>query len=869
MTLNSEAFKQDFIVECRDLLDRAESVILDIEQCVTSEGLNQLFRAVHTVKGNLSAYSGPGMIRLLHDLETLLNAYREGSSQPAQDDIDLILQAVDWVRNQLNLGLEATASNAELVDRLRQRMGRASSSAATRATGIADSESPNSEPSRKPAKLRIPRGLLESAAKDHLEVLIATIDISGQNCNSLSEYVDLCRKLEEKDCNLIQKIRTEEITDLNQNSALELDSCIPAYILLTAPSIDLDVFSGIGLRVDQKKFLQRSPANAVTANRPGNAVPLAQLRQSGEEATDYADQEGDPKGDESSGRESEDSSRAAKLENLRVPLRLIDNLIRLAGATVGARNELMQLIQSYEDPRLQLVGGRLGKMVTQMQEEIMLTRLQELQALFSRIPRVVRDVSKQSGKKVELEFSGADVELDKNLIDAIGEAIFHLVRNSIDHGIESPDVRTSLGKPESGKLSIGAEVRNGSVVLWISDDGKGLDLPALRNAAVRLGLYSAADAEALTEEEVAELIFHPGLSTAQNITNTSGRGVGMDAVRETFKSAGGSISVTSVPGRGTQFLATLPQTLSIVTCLTVSVSGRYYAIPQTGVEEVVLYQSELLEEAGSATVYQLRGRLIPLVRLGTLFDASTGVPPGDSFVVIVRTERQSYAIHVDSIGNTEEILVKPLGEHFRGNSLYSGAAVLGDGTVTPILDISGLARFAGVQFVHREQMEQTVEKEQNDVAGLYILFDIADQRFAIPAECSPRIEKYNEDICESMLGYPIARYNNRIVPILDLAFWCELEKRGEPEFLLLLKNEGEYLALASELIVGIQTSLPALESCDLHEAMAGQVILNNKTILVLDILALFRWRKARQRELNSRSHGSAGALSEAAKELTS
>ncbi|HBS07182.1 MAG TPA: hypothetical protein DEA96_19570, partial [Leptospiraceae bacterium] len=179
MTLNSEAFKQDFIVECRDLLDRAESVILDIEQAVTSDGLNQLFRAVHTVKGNLSAYSGPGMIELLHELETLLNAYREGSSQPAQDDIDLILKAVDWVRNQLNLGLEATASNAELVDRLGQRMGRASSTAATRATETADSESPSSEPSRKPAKLRIPRGLLESAAKDHLEVLIATIEVSG------------------------------------------------------------------------------------------------------------------------------------------------------------------------------------------------------------------------------------------------------------------------------------------------------------------------------------------------------------------------------------------------------------------------------------------------------------------------------------------------------------------------------------------------------------------------------------------------------------------------------------------------------------------------------------------------------------------
>ena len=848
--IDTDSLRQEFLAESRELLQRAEEVVLRLERGADPAVLNELFRLVHTAKGNVGIFGKKRLTGVAHELETLLNHVRKGRLEPDGNVIDIVLVGLDWLQQALSDPDGDLAHEPDLEERIRaytpaeaqvvvSPLAAPAAPAQTRPTAAAEAPASAARPTQ---RTKVPGSLVREAERLGQEIAVGFLDLSDQADGSLEEFGLRCEKARQDGLLVLCRLRPDDLPFLHEQNG----GTLPASLILAGQAPVAEAFARYGFRATRIKVLTarvtQAAAQAVTRPAPlqqaspGRAVeslsagpPVTQA-----DEPDLSLGAAPPEfGTAVTGTASSDGT--TQIEHLRVPLPLIDRLIRLAGATVGARNELTQHIQGYDDPRLHLVGNRLSQMVTQLQEEIMRTRLQELRALFGRIPRAVRDVCRLTGKEAAVSFDGEDVELDKNLIDVIGEAILHIVRNAIDHGIESPDERLRRGKPPTGNLRIVAGMQGGSVTLSIRDDGAGLDYAALRASAVRNNLLSAAEAGALTDEDAAELIFAPGLSTAQRVTETSGRGVGMDAVRESFKRAGGSITVSSVPGKGTHFFASLPQTLSIVTCVTVSVQGDRYAIPQAGIDELVRFTHENTSTVGQQLVYRLRDRLLALVDLGALLYDRPVDSSREAFLVVVQSERHRFGIIVQEIGNPEEILVKPIGIHFDGIPVYSGAAVLGDGSVTAILDAAGIARLAGLQ-ADQEDLTAAATDRSQETAESHMLFEAAGQRYALSTMFRPRILRYTAESVERVLGRNVIKHEGQIVPIV---FTGRTDGDGAAQFLILLRSGTSAFALGAETIIGVQEQIEMLQEDIFKEGdTSGQAIVDGRTVLILNVASI-------------------------------
>ncbi len=832
--IDTDALRHEFLAESRELLERAEGVVLRLERSSDPAVVNELFRLVHTVKGNVGVLGEARLLRVAHELESLLNHVRNGRKTVDGALIDVVLTALDWLRRGIAADGSEPAQSDGIESQIRASMPSLDAPASTPAKAEGASASA-SQP--RAVRARVPGRLIREAEQSGHEVVVALLDLSHQDDALLADFEKRCEAVRRDGFRLLCRLRVDEMPLLEEQNG----GCLPAALIVAGRPPVAEALQRHGFRFSRAKivFAPKQGGSDATGTTPTALVPRSSERNFPGLGAEGGDSNRAETGGAAPalGGSPEGATAAQQSEQLRVPLALIDRLIRLAGATVGARNELTQHIQTYEDPRLHLVGNRLGQMVTQLQEEIMRTRLQELRALFSRIPRVVRDVCRLKGKEATVSFEGEDVELDKNLTDAIGEAILHIVRNAVDHGIESPEERLRRGKPATGQIRIVAGMQSGNVTLSIRDDGAGLDLAALRAAAVRVNLMSAADAASLSDEEVADLIFAPGLSTAKTVSETSGRGVGMDVVRESFRRAGGSVTVTSVPGKGTHFYAMLPQTLSIVTCLTVLVGSDRYAIPQAVIDEMVRFDAQHLSRMSSQAVYRLRNRLLSLVDLGNLLYQIPVDTSQECFIAVVRSERHTFGMVVQQIGNPEEILVKPLGLHFDDVPAYAGAAVLGDGSVTAILDPGGIARLAGLQ----AEVEE-VSTEQGDsghaAGGSHLLFLAGGALYALPTDYRPRILRHAGAALETVLGRRVFHHEGRIVPIV---FAGGVEGAGAPPFLVLLRHETACFALAADQIFGVEERL-ALQQADVfrESESSGQALVNGRTALVLHVPSISR-----------------------------
>lgn len=459
----------------------------------------------------------------------------------------------------------------------------------------------------------------------------------------------------------------------------------------------------------------------------------------------------------------------AKAEaSLRVHVSLLDSLMNLAGELVLSRNQLLQTIGSDDLRNAEAVGQRIDLITSELQEAIMLTRMQPIGNVFNKFPRVVRDLSKKLGKTIDLTIVGKDVELDKTIIEAINDPLTHLVRNSVDHGIEMPGDRKKIGKTETGLVILKAYHEAGQVVIEISDDGKGLDGDALAASAVNKGLLSSEQAQVMSDKEKVNLIFLPGFSTAKEVTDVSGRGVGMDVVKTNLDQLGGNVDIISEKGSGTTISIKLPLTLAIIPCQIIETDNERYAIPQVNLEELLRIPAsqvkERVERVGDAEVVRLRGVLLPLIRLAdvigierTYYDPETDeMKPdrreqiydrrgknsplfnsGDDSrnhsvnsqenhsrsiidrrsssssalnIVVVSTGSMKYGLIVDRLQDSEEIVIKPLGRHLQQCKGYAGATIMGDGRIALILDVSNLARMAHLTSVDGSDRASEVAK---------------------------------------------------------------------------------------------------------------------------------------------------------------
>ena len=575
---------------------------------------------------------------------------------------------------------------------------------------------------------------------------------------------------------------------------------------------------------------------------------------------------------------------SASDRTIRLDVSLLDQLMNLVGELVLARNQILQFANNTEESGLLATSQRLNLITSELQEGVMKTRMQPIGNIWSKFPRTVRDLALDCGKQVRVEMEGKETELDKTLIEAIKDPLTHLVRNAVDHGIERPEVRQAAGKDPEGRLFLRAFHEGGQVNIEISDDGAGLDQARIRNKAVQKGLISADQAGRLTDHEIVNLVFQPGFSTAEKVTNVSGRGVGMDVVKTHIEKIGGTVDLQSKAGQGVTVRMKIPLTLAIIPALIVTSAGERYAVPQVNLLELVGLEGEQarkgIETIHGVPVYRLRGRLLPLVHLKSTLQtteevkketrresspepaaqlgsaAATAIRPGRVNIVVLEANGRHFGLVVDEINDTEEIVVKPLGKHLKHITVYSGATIMGDGKVALILDVIGLAQRAnllgeGRERILGEEVEATAEGA-NGKQQLVLFTGPADSRMAVPLNLLARLENIPGTQVERSGNQWVTQYRGQILPLIRVSHALE-ERRHRPSAddvlslpttaqlqVLVLENEHQSFGLVVNQILDIvestlQPQSPATRAGVLHSSVIAERVTE-----LLDVPALLR-----------------------------
>lgn len=476
---------------------------------------------------------------------------------------------------------------------------------------------------------------------------------------------------------------------------------------------------------------------------------------------------------------SKEKSSSLADSSVRIDVGLLDQLMNLVGELVLARNQILQYGESSEDANMLAASQRLNLITTELQEGVMKTRMQPIRNAWNKLPRVVRDLSASCGKNVEVCMEGADTELDKTILEAIKDPLTHIVRNSVDHGIESPEVRAENGKPAAGTLLLRAFHEGGQVNIEISDDGGGINPERIRQKAVEKGLVNEQQAKSMNDRELINLILLPGFSTAAKVTNVSGRGVGMDVVKTNIERIGGTLDIQSTLGQGTTLRIKIPLTLAIVPALIVASGESQYAIPQVNLLELVRLSGDRMKEIEfihDAPVYRLRGSLLPLVyldeQLGFRRKRTRHEHNESVNLIVLQAEDRSFGLVVDSVTDTQEIVVKPLGQHLKDIPSFAGATIMGDGSVTLILDAIGLARKGNVLSEKHEHAltdrNNQGSREDDDTESLLVVETAEKNRCAIRLSTVARLEEFETRLIEYSQQGQVVQYRGDIMPIVSL-----------------------------------------------------------------------------------------------------
>ncbi|QER42070.1 hybrid sensor histidine kinase/response regulator [Thermodesulfobacterium sp. TA1] len=532
--------------------------------------------------------------------------------------------------------------------------------------------------------------------------------------------------------------------------------------------------------------------------------------------------------------------------HIKVDVKLLDTLMNLAGELVLARNRVVQLAQKILDDDLTRSVQALSMITTEIQETIMKTRMQPIGMVFNKFPRIVRDLAKSLGKKVNLHLEGTETELDRSIIESIKDPLTHLVRNAIDHGIEPPELRVQMGKREEGTLYLRAYQEGGQVVIEIEDDGRGIDVEKIRKKAVEKGFLTLEEAQRARESDLLQLIFKPGFSTAEKVTQVSGRGVGMDVVKTNIEKLGGTIEINTIYGKGTTVRIKIPLTLAIIPALIVTSHGWRYAIPQVNLKELVSIDPEKdLLKVGDTEFYRLRGEIIPVLKLTEILKQGSrdGVSKDglSKNLVILTTGERVLGLLVDEILNSEEIVVKPLGKWFKDIPVYSGATIMGDGALALILDVVGLSKYIGLsveEVEKRHDMKGVTIKTSKEETYFLLLFDVGPDRLALPIALISRLDKVKAEELQIVGGKEVILYEEKVVPVIRLENYLPLQGlpyQDQYTVLFFTERDKTCAILCSAVVDTFETTLEIEEGLYNHPGILGHKIIDGKTVLFIDI----------------------------------
>jgi len=897
---------QMYVEEATEHLGDIENDLLAIEQAgadIDVELVNKVFRAAHSIKG------GAGFLGLIkikdlgHKIENILDMVRNRELVPEPEVVNIVLLAFDKLRDLIT---NVAESNDAYID--------------DHVAALTEATSANLKGEEKAS---VDRRVEVRDGKGRVVFEVAEFDLLQNRKGGKNLYLlefDLIHDVQRKNKTVFDILKGMDSTgvildlkvDFEAIGTLEDDDFsnrIPFFVLFGSIIEDdimpalLDLGSEfittlvIDLPSDQpapaadfvRELLDQTPqtpdedrtdtlvselfsgeslASALTPSAPAPAsAPAAVSNPAPVVEDEDASRKADPR---------VPKSAITQPDSLRVHVSLLEDLMNLAGELVLSRNQLMQAISSNAIHQIEVAGQRIDLVTSELQETIMLTRMQTVGNIFNKFPRVVRDLARNLGKEIDLQLEGNDVELDKTIIEGLGDPLTHLVRNSADHGIEMPDARVAAGKPAMGTIVLKAYHEAGQVIIEIVDDGGGLNTDKIVAKALSRGLISPDQAKSMSDKEKANLIFLPGLSTAEQVTDVSGRGVGMDVVKSNLDQLGGQVDIETERGRGTTIRIKLPLTLAIIPSLLVSVGQERYAIPQVNVDELLRIPvdqiTERVELVGDAEVLLLRGELIPLLYLSNVLglDASSceashmvgeilrgdkslddirkdGCATADVNLVVVSAGQFRYGLVVEQLHDSVEIVVKPLGRHFKDCQGYAGATIMGDGHVALILDVAGLGRLGDLSLsIAREKQQVTKEAEAGsgqEKLSLFVFRNTPQEYCAVPLDLVARVELIDAAEIEEVGGRRVIKYRGGTLPVFSLDQATNvnmLDISGEVIVIVFLMAGHEIGLLAKPPVDAIETQV-AIDSFTLKQpGISGSAVIGDNTTLIVDIYELIQ-----------------------------
>jgi two-component system chemotaxis sensor kinase CheA len=615
---------------------------------------------------------------------------------------------------------------------------------------------------------------------------------------------------------------------------LESNQCEPA-----GDDTDLIAqFHELTLHQDQRPRAAR--AEAITPPRP-----VAEIVEEAPQAEAVADQlssAADKSAADKSVAERSDDERSDRLANhsIRVHVDTLDHLMTTVSELVLTRNQLLEIVRRHEDSDFKVPLQRLSNVTAELQEGVMKTRMQPIGNAWQKLPRIVRDLSTELDKQIELEMHGAETELDRQVLELVKDPLTHLVRNSADHGLETPAERLAAGKPEKGTIRLSAWHQGGHIIIEIADDGRGLDFARIRAKAVEHGLGSEAELAAKSDSEVGNLIFMPGFSTAAKVTSISGRGVGMDVVRANIEQIGGTVDLKSTPGVGTAFSIKIPLTLAIVSALIVEAGGERFAIPQLSVLELVRASNSgehRIERIKDTPVLRLRNKLLPLIQLKDVLRLG-GAESDKGFVVVTQVGSQTFGVVVDGVFHTEEIVIKPMSAMLRNIAAFSGTTILGDGTVIMIVDPNGIAQVLGrltpVAQADKIELDDGEDAAGDDLTPLLVFRAGSQQPKAVLLSLVARLEEIDCHLIEVSDGHCLVQYRDQLMPLLRLDAQSGVKRDGAQP-ILVFADRGRCMGLMVDEIVDIVEQRLDIEVASERPGVLGYAVVKGSATEIIDI----------------------------------
>lgn len=864
---------QCFLDESIEHLEGIENFLLQLESAPEEQRdslINTVFRAAHSIKGSSGMFGFSNIHDLAHRLESLLEKIRSGKVEASANMIDVILKGFDQLKNLVENSVDS--NNIDISDILAKLECEISEKPVMPAPRPSDKHGRGcSPPALTGACENIPIKEIEAALKLGFKVygaklnLISDIDDMGK---SLIDFLKLLHGL---------------------GSVLHLQVDIDHFCeseLSSAPVMPLEIIYSSEIEPGDINEYLEVPA--------GSFTPLP---------ADFASISSGPATDKTLRPPQEIVVGERQIpENaeptLRVKVSLLENLMNLAGELVLSRNQLREAINRSDMRCIRISGQRMGQVTTELQETIMMTRLQPIDRVFSKFPRMIRDLGRQLGKEIRLTLEGREVELDKTLIEGLGDPLTHMIRNAVDHGIETSRERLEAGKSLPANIRVNAFYEAGRVIIEVSDDGRGLDGEKICQKAIDKGLLSFERAKSMSFKEMQNLIFLPGFSTAETVTELSGRGVGMDVVKANIDRLGGKVEIVSEPGRGSSFKIKLPLTLAIIPSLILKSSDEIFAIPQANVLEMLFIPGEMIkrkiEIIGNREVLILRGKLLPLVSLNRFLGAGEAyISPqtgekrpnrrkriadrrsgelkrkpaaaaslnqnlvlarnegrryrNDSGinVVVVTTGSLVFGLIVDQPMYTEEIVVKQLGRDMKTLSEYSGATIMGDGKIALIIDVLGLAARAHILGQHAAITSNLLdaEKTQNIEANTlpFLAFKLEGrQNYALPLFLVAKLEKVLPDQLVLCGDWQAIQFNDRVLPLITLQPITCLSNEREWGVIVVRIKDREIGLLAALPIQVIEIKPEFDDKIFRRPGISGATVWQQESMLFIDIVEMIK-----------------------------